>query len=136
MDPWKSLAAPTRRAAADVLVTRSKWSRALMAAIDQKIADPQDVSATARRALANSPDSTVVDHANRLLGKYRATGQDKLKLIAEKRAVALATQGDAQNGHEVAKRVCFVCHTLYGEGAGVGRDLTGVGRSRLDGMLS
>jgi putative heme-binding domain-containing protein len=134
-DAWKSFAVPTRRAAADVLVTRSKWSRALMAAIDQKIADPQDVSATARRALANSPDSTVVDHANRLLGKYRATGQDKLKLIAEKRAVALATQGDAQNGHEVAKRVCFVCHKLYGEGADVGPDLTGVGRSTLDALL-
>ncbi|HKX61060.1 MAG TPA: PVC-type heme-binding CxxCH protein [Verrucomicrobiae bacterium] len=134
-DVWKSLTVPTRRTAADVLVTRSKWSRALMAAIDQKVADPQDVSATARRALANSADSTVVDQANRLLGKYRATGQDKLKLIAEKRTVALATQGDSGNGHEVAKRACFVCHKLYGEGADVGPDLTGVGRSTLDALL-
>jgi putative membrane-bound dehydrogenase-like protein len=134
-DAWKNFGIPTRRAAADVLVTRSKWSRALMAAIDQKVADPQDVSATARRALANSPDSTVVDQANRLLGKYRATGQDKLKLIAEKRTLALAAQGDAQNGHEVAKRVCFVCHKLYSEGADVGPDLTGVGRSTLEALL-
>jgi len=134
-DVWKSLTVPTRRTAADVLVTRSKWSRALMAAIEQKVADPQDVSATARRALANSADSTVVDQANRLLGKYRATGQDKLKLIAEKRTVALATQGDSGNGHEVAKRACFVCHKLYGEGADVGPDLTGVGRSTMDALL-
>ena len=134
-DVWKTFSVATRRAAADVLVTRSKWSRALMAALEQKIADPQDVSATARRALANSPDPTVVDLANRLLGKYRATGQDKLKLIAEKRSVTLAAQGDAQNGHEVARRACFVCHKLYGEGADVGPDLTGVGRSTVDALL-
>ncbi len=134
-DAWKNFSLPTRRAAADVLVTRSKWSRALMAALERKVADPQDVSATARRALAGSADATVVDHANRLLGRYRATGSDKLKLIADKRRVVLAAEGDAANGHEVAKRVCFVCHKLHGEGADVGPDLSGVGRSSLEALL-
>ena len=134
-DAWKSFTLPTRRVAADVLVTRSKWSRALMAAIENKVADPQDVSATARRALAKSSDATVVDHANRLLGKYRASGEDKLKLIADKRKVVLAAEGDTKSGYEVARRTCFVCHKLYGEGADVGPDLTGVGRSTLDALL-
>lgn len=134
-DAWKAFALPTRRAAADVLVTRSKWSRALMAALESKAADPQDVSATARRALAKSPDATVVDHANRILGKYRDSGADKLKLIAEKRKVVLAEQGDIKAGYDVAKRTCFVCHKLHGEGADVGPDLTGVGRSTLDALL-
>jgi putative heme-binding domain-containing protein len=93
------------------------------------------VSATARRALAKSPDATVVDHANRILGKYRDVGADKLKLIADKRKVVLAEQGDIKAGYEVAKRTCFVCHKLYGEGADVGPDLTGVGRSTLDALL-
>ena len=134
-DAWKNFTLPTRRTAADVLVTRSKWSRALMAALETKVADPQDVSATARRALAKSPDATVVDHANRILGKYRASGDDKLKLIADKREVVLAEQGNLKAGYEVAKRTCFVCHKLYGEGADVGPDLTGVGRSTLDALL-
>ncbi len=134
-DAWKNFTLPTRRTAADVLVTRSKWSRALMAALENKVADPQDVSATARRALAKSPDATVVDHANRVLGKYRASGDDKLKLIAEKRKVALAGEPDLKAGYEVAKRTCLVCHKLYGEGADVGPDLTGVGRSTLDALL-
>jgi putative heme-binding domain-containing protein len=106
-----------------------------MAALETKVADPQDISATARRALAKSPDATVVDHANRVLGKYRATGDDKLKLIAQKRAVALAGEPDWKAGHEVAKRTCFVCHKLHGEGSDVGPDLTGVGRSTLDALL-
>jgi len=135
-DAWKNFTLPTRRTAADVLVIRSKWSRALMAALENKVADPQDVSATARRALAKSSDATVVDHANRLLGKYRASGDDKLKLIADKRRIVLsAGEPDLKAGYEVAKRTCFVCHKLYGEGADVGPDLTGVGRSTLDALL-
>lgn len=135
VDAWKKLTLPTRRVAAEALVTRSRWSRALLAGVDNKIVEPQDISATARRALARSSDSTVADHANRVLGRYRATGEDKLKLIAEKRKVVLAAQPDLKAGHEVALRVCLVCHKLYGEGADVGPDLTGVGRSTLDALL-
>jgi len=135
VDAWKKLTLPTRRVAAEALVTRSRWSRALLAGVDNKIVEPQDISATARRALARSSDSTVADHANRVLGRYRATGEDKLKLIAEKRKVVLAAQPDLKAGHEVALRACLVCHKLYGEGADVGPDLTGVGRSTLDALL-
>ena len=42
---------------------------------------------------------------------------------------------DLQAGHELAKKTCFVCHKLNGEGAEVGPDLTGVGRSTLDAPL-
>ena len=132
---WKNLALPTRRVAAEVLVTRSKWSRALLAGVDNKIVEPQDISATARRALARSSDSTVADHASRVLGRYRATGEDKLNIIAEKRKVVLAAKPNVNAGHEMARRACLVCHKLYGEGADVGPDLTGVGRSTLDALL-
>jgi putative heme-binding domain-containing protein len=43
---------------------------------------------------------------------------------------------DPKAGHELAKKTCFVCHKLYGEGADVGPDLTGVGRSSLDALLA
>lgn len=134
-DAWKNMSVPTRRTASDVLVTRVPWSRALMAALEGKVAGAQDVSATARRALAKSTDAKVVEQANRLLGTYRASGDDKLKLIAAKRKVVLAETGDAKAGYEVAKRTCLVCHKLHGEGADVGPDLTGVGRSTLDALL-
>ena len=134
-DAWKKFSLPTRRGASEVLVIRSKWSRALLAAVDQKIADPQDISATARRALARSEDATVRDNAERLLGRYRATDAEKLKLIAEKKKIVLSGTPELNNGHEVAKRTCYVCHKLYGEGTDIGPDLTGVGRSTLDALL-
>jgi putative membrane-bound dehydrogenase-like protein len=135
-DAWKKFSLPTRRIASEVLVLRSKWSRALLAGVDRKSIQPEEISATARRALARAEDATVRDHADRALGRYRATGQDKLKLIAQKRKVALDGQPDLQTGHEVAKKTCFVCHKLHNEGgADVGPDLTGVGRSTLDALL-
>jgi putative heme-binding domain-containing protein len=135
-DAWKKFSLPTRRVASEVLVLRSKWSRALLAGVDRKVVVPEDISATARRALARSEDSTVRDHADRVLGKYRVTGEDKLKLIAQKRKVALSGEPDVKAGYEVAKKTCFVCHKLHNEGvADVGPDLTGVGRSTLDALL-
>ena len=118
-----------------MLVTRSKWARALLAGVDHKTVKPEDISATARRALARADDATTRDHAERALGLYRATGEDKLKLIAQKRKVILDGEPNLEVGHEVAKKTCFVCHKLYGEGADVGPDLTGVGRSSLDALL-
>jgi putative membrane-bound dehydrogenase-like protein len=135
VDAWKDLAPMTRIAAAEVLVGGTKTARALLAGVEKKIISPTDISATARRALATSSDATIADNADKVLGKYRKPGADKLKLIAEKRAVVLSGTPDLSNGHEVAKRTCFVCHKLYGEGADVGPDLTGVGRSTLDALL-
>ena len=43
---------------------------------------------------------------------------------------------DLTAGHELVKKTCLVCHKLYGEGADVGPDLTGVGRSTLDALLA
>ena len=135
VDAWNNLSLSARRIAAEVLVTKSTWSRALLAGADRKTVKPEDISATARRALARSEDSTVREHADQLFGRYRATGADKLKLIADKRKVVLNGTANLNNGHAVAQRTCFVCHKMYGEGADVGPDLTGVGRSSLDALL-
>lgn len=135
VDAWKNFSASTRRAAAEVLVTRRNWARALLAGVEKKQVSPADISATARRALARTEDSAVRDASDRLLGRYRATGDDKLKLIAVKRAVVLAAEPDLKAGHEAAKKACLVCHKLHGEGTDIGPDLTGVGRSTLDALL-
>lgn len=135
VDAWKNFSLPVRRSAAEVLVTRSKWARALLAGVEKKLVNPEDISATARRALARADDKTIGDNADRLLGRYRASSEDKLKLIAQKRKMILSGTPDLQAGHEVAKRTCFVCHKLHGEGADVGPDLTGVGRSSLEALL-
>jgi putative heme-binding domain-containing protein len=137
LDVWPHGFSPsTRRAAGDVLVTRPAWARALLDAAANGRVSRTDLSATAIRALATSQDPGVRELAARVIGKFRASGEEKLKLIAEKRRVVLGGAPDPKAGYEVAKRVCLVCHKLHGEGADVGPDLTGVGRSTLDALLA
>ena len=135
LDAWPTFDAGTRRAAAEVLVARTKWARALLTGIKRDIVRPEDISATARRGLAMSLDATVQDDAEKLLGPHRATSEEKQALIQAKRQVVLNGQPDIDKGREVTRQACLVCHKLHGEGADVGPDLTGVGRSSLAALL-
>lgn len=135
VDHWKFLPLPARIVAAESLVRSTRTARTLLGAVERGAVPAADISATARRALAKSDDGNIVRNAERLLGKYRQPGADKLKLIEEKKKVALNGQPDYANGYQMAKTACFVCHKLYGEGADVGPELTGVGRSTLDALL-
>jgi putative heme-binding domain-containing protein len=70
------------------------------------------------------------------IGHYRASTDETAKLIAEKRKIVLSGPVDFKAGHEMTKKTCLVCHTLHAEGATVGPDLTGSGRSTLDALLT
>jgi putative membrane-bound dehydrogenase-like protein len=133
---WKSFTPESRRATAEILVSRHAWTLSLLSALESKDISPNEIPVTAIRTLTQSSDSAVRDRAAKDIGRVRPADADKLKLIAQKKKMILSAQADLQAGHEVAKKTCFVCHKLYGEGADVGPDLTGVGRSTLDALLA
>ena len=133
---WKKFTPAERTAAVDVLVSRSVWTRELLNGLEDKKISPQDISASVARTLANSKNPNFAGRASQLLGRIRDLSADKLNIIAEKRKMVLASEPNIEHGHEVAKKTCFVCHKLHGEGAEVGPDLTGVGRSTLDALLA
>src|SRR5205085_12091359 len=58
------------------------------------------------------------------------------KVVAEMGAYLRQHPGDAKAGAAVFKKLCAQCHTIYGEGASVGPDLTGNGRASFDQLLS
>ncbi|HEV8543785.1 MAG TPA: HEAT repeat domain-containing protein, partial [Verrucomicrobiae bacterium] len=136
LNHWKEFSPVTRRAAAQVLSSRSKWSQRLLSGIETKSVSMGDVPLTVVRALLTSKDDYVRNRATKIIGRYRETAPDKAKLIAQKKQVVLHGPIDLQKGHEIAQKTCFTCHKLYGEGADVGPDLTGVGRSSLDALLT
>lgn len=133
---WLSLNAVTRRAAIDTLASRQQWANEFLNAVENKTISPSEISAGVFRSLANYKDPKIDERAKTLLGRFRESSGDKLKLIKQKRHLVLEGEPDIAHGHEVAKKTCFVCHKLYGEGADVGPDLTGVGRSSLDALLN
>jgi putative membrane-bound dehydrogenase-like protein len=135
---WKQLTPATQRAAAEVLTSRPQWANNFLDAIQSKTVNASDVPAPVIRSLANSNNEKVRQRTTEIIGRVRESNADKQKLIADKKKFILDTQSqaDINAGHELAKKTCFTCHKLYGEGADVGPDLTGVGRSTLDALLN
>jgi len=132
---WPNFSPATRSAAAEVLASRNHWSEVLLSAIESKTVAASEIPATVIRTLFRSKDSSVRERAAKAIGRFREPDADKLKLIAAKRQVVLNGPIDWRAGRELAKKTCLVCHKFYDEGAEVGPDLTGVGRSTLDALL-
>ena len=136
VDHWKQFTPAERRAATEVLSSRRRWTLTLLSAIETKTIFPNELPATVIRSLNEINDPAIHQRVANAIGHIRPADADKLKIIAEKKKMILSGTADLQAGHEMARKTCFVCHKLYGEGAEVGPDLTGVGRSTLDALLA
>ncbi len=137
---WAQLTPAVRRTAAEILASRDRWASMFLSALEQKQIQPGDVPATAIRTMMRSQADygMLAKRAGLVFGRVRDADADKLAIIAAKKRMILDGKNppDIQAGHEVARRVCLTCHKLHGEGADVGPDLTGVGRSSLDALLA
>jgi putative heme-binding domain-containing protein len=134
---WKNFTPAERAAAADVLVSRGRWVLALLSAIETKQIASGELSASAVQRLGQNKDEFIRQRAALAIGRIRPADADKQKIIAEKKKmIQRAGPPDLQAGYALAQKTCFTCHKLYGEGADVGPDLTGVGRASLDALLA
>ena len=137
LSQWGTLTPTVRRTASEVLSSRTVWALPFLAAVQQKSVAIADIPPTVVRSLSLSKDEATRTRALQVIGRFRESNADKLKVIAEKKAMILTPHGtDLKAGYEIAQRLCLSCHKLYGEGSEVGPDLTGVGRSSLDALLS
>jgi putative membrane-bound dehydrogenase-like protein len=134
---WVAFSPGSRAAAAEVLAARRPWAIALLSAIETKRMSASDLPLTVVRALGQSKDDFIRQRALQAIGRIRPADADKQQIIeAKKKLILAAGQVDPGSGHELMKKTCLVCHKFYGEGAEVGPDLTGVGRSTLDALLA
>jgi putative heme-binding domain-containing protein len=140
VEHWKEFTPATRRAAADVLASRDRWASVLLSAIEGGTVAASDVSASAIRTITRSTADfgMLARRAGLIFGRVQEADADKAKISAAKKQMILGakTPPDLKKGYEVAQRTCFTCHKLHGEGAEIGPDLTGVGRSTLDALLA
>ena len=137
LNQWKTFNGSVRRNSRwTPWLCRQTWANEFLNAVQNKTVAPTEVSAGILRTLAHYKDIALDERTKNLLGRFRESNENKTKLIHEKRHMVRDGKPDIAHGYEVAKKTCFVCHKLYGEGADVGPDLTGVGRSSLDALLA
>jgi len=120
------------------LVSRASFARPLLEAVAAGKVPRQDISAYNARQIHSLNDSELNKKLAEVWGEFRPASEDKqAKMSAWKSKLTpdRIKAANLQRGHDVFQKNCGVCHRLYGEGAFIGPDLTGSGRSDLGYLL-
>jgi len=120
------------------LASRPAFAMALLAAVADKKVPRADISAFDARQIRSFNDAALNKELAEVWGELRDSPADKLQLVVKWKAqltTAVLAKADKSNGRALFNKTCAACHTLYGEGAKVGPDLTGGGRQNLDFLL-
>jgi putative heme-binding domain-containing protein len=127
-----------RRDALNTLATRPVFAKALLDAVAAKKVDGKDVTADIVRQMRNLKDKNVSARLTELWGAVRESSADRVKLIAETKAMLMTPAKfapDLAQGRALFNKNCAQCHTLFGEGGKLAPDLTGSNRANLDYLL-
>ncbi len=120
------------------LASRPAFAMALLDAMEQGKVDRRDLSAFTARQLLALNDKALTEKLTKVWGAVRKP-QDKSALMNRYQSVvppgALA-KADRAHGRQIFAKTCATCHTLFGEGAKIGPDLTGSQRANSEYILT
>ncbi len=125
-----------RTAARSLLFGRRDWARKLLAEAERGTIRAADVPTEEVRPVALYHDAQLDALVQKLWGNVRAgTTEEKLADIRRLSNDLRAAPGRAAAGHELFKKHCGTCHTLFGEGTKLGPDLTTANRHDREFLL-
>ena len=127
---WGAYAPGLREAVTGVLLGRSTYHPALMAALESGVVPIHALSPARRQTLERS--KPVGARAKKLFAK-QADG-DRMKAYELLKPV-LKLKADAAGGVKIFTRACALCHTHGSEGYAVGPDLTGLRNQPAETLL-
>lgn len=119
----------------DVLATlsgRVSFADDLLAAVEDGRVPAEDLSPFVLRKLRALGSEDIDATLARVWGVFNESDEDKMARIAEwteKYAAGDLATARPSHGREVYENTCAKCHTLFGEGATLGPDLTGSNRA-------
>jgi putative heme-binding domain-containing protein len=124
--------------AVTTLASRPAYAVALLDAIGQGQIPRQDVSLFTVRQLQSLKDKQINDRLTKIWGVLRPASEEKAMLMARYKELltpAYLAAANRSQGRLLFNRNCATCHTLFGEGAKIGPELTGSQRANLDYIL-
>ncbi len=129
-----------RATAHRVLASRPVWTKQFLNEIEQFRIKPQTVALDIVQQMRLHDDPEIQKLLDKHWGRTRATPEEKQKQIARlydlvKSMLTDPSDADPKEGHQLFKKHCATCHTLFGEGGQTGPKLTGYERDNLGFML-
>ncbi|MEM6689374.1 MAG: c-type cytochrome [Planctomycetota bacterium] len=134
MECYPRLNPQQKRAVIETLASRKTYAESLLVAIKMGDITRDEIPAQVARSL----DGMLGERFASVYGDVRNVAIDRRESIAKYKelcSTAALAEANASRGRAVFKKTCSACHKLYGEGGGVGPDLTGSNRANLDYIL-
>jgi putative membrane-bound dehydrogenase-like protein len=126
---YPKLSADFRSRARSLLVSRPPSALLLLQAVDAGRIDPKEIPLDQLQQAASHKDDRLKGLIDKHWGKVGpATQGEKLARVNSILHILNQGRGDAARGRILFQTHCATCHTLFGEGAKVGPDLTGAER--------
>jgi putative membrane-bound dehydrogenase-like protein len=134
---YSNLPPELKAKAVNLLTHRAEWTKSLLGAITDQHLPKSVLNVSQLRKLQQSRDPKVPAQVKDLWGTIRDRRDSKRERVSvEVRGLVRQKPGNAASGQAVFKRVCALCHKIYGEGQDVGPDLTSNGRNDFDQLIS
>lgn len=127
-----------QQAAVATLASRPAWALVLLTGIEEKKYPREIVSAFQIRQMSRYEDEGVKIKVRKLWPELQGIAEAKGARMAalHQQLEGPASQNpDLKNGRKLFIKNCANCHTLFGQGAKIGPDLTGAQRSNLTYLL-
>jgi putative membrane-bound dehydrogenase-like protein len=135
---FAKLKEPTRDAVVVTLCARPASARLLLAAVASGTIDRSRIPAFQVRQMAGFSDAEVHRQVSKLwpeLKSISAAKRTRIDQLKSRLAPTVLSAADRAQGRRRFVQTCATCHTLFGQGAKIGPDLTGAQRSNIDYLL-
>ena len=116
---WKGCSPARRQEILNVLFSRQTWTEAVLTAVETDKLTPGELGALQRQKLLTHSSPEIRARAAKLLSSI---GTDRKQIVDRYKTVGDLI-GDRVHGHALFTQNCSICHSLHGEGHGVGPDL-------------
>ena len=137
LDRYPTMDPELQPLAVELLLQRQSWTRKLVNSVLEKRLSRGVLNANHLRRILDGNDRETIWAVEKAWGTVRKErNSEREKVVAEMNKYLRQHLGDANAGKQVFKKVCAQCHTIYGEGANVGPDLTANGRASFEQLLS
>ena len=137
LDRYPKMDPEVQPLAVELLMQRQAWTRKLLNAVLEKRLPAGVINANHLRRILDSNDRDSIWAVEKAFGKIRTDrNPEREKVVTEMGKFLRQNLGDPKAGRLAFKKVCAQCHTIHGEGANVGPDLTSNGRGSFDQLLS
>src|SRR5205823_8698384 len=121
----------------DLIIQREPWARNLQVAVPAGRLPRSVLNANHLRNIMDTNNRKAIWAVEKAVGTVREErNPEREKVVAEMGDYLRHNLGDPRAGQRVFKSFCAQCHTIYGEGAKVGPDITSNGRASFEQLLS